>query len=79
MLEAAGVDSVVTVDLHSSEIRGYFTNTTTVNNLTAQGVGAAYIGEKEVCPRIPTVFFALVHCIILPWLYAHTDPMQSRS
>lgn len=43
LLEAAGADRVLTMDLHSPQIQGFFS--IPVDNLMAQGVLAAYVNE----------------------------------
>jgi ribose-phosphate pyrophosphokinase len=56
MLEEMGVDHVVTVDLHSSQIEGYFKPDVPVDNLHAFPVGSVYFSElqlKDPCVVAP--------------------------
>ena len=46
MLEAMGVDSVVTIDLHRPEIKGFFK--VPVLHVSATAIGAAFFAEKEL-------------------------------
>lgn len=48
MLEAAGVDEVVCVDLHNSQIQGFFPPRIPCLNLTAVPVGAAFFAERSL-------------------------------
>ena len=48
MLAAAGVDRVLTIDLHSAMSLGSFPNTVNVTNLLSQNIGAIYFSEKEL-------------------------------
>lgn len=41
-----GVDKIITVDLHITDIRGFFPNTVTVTNLDVSPVGVRYFKEK---------------------------------
>jgi ribose-phosphate pyrophosphokinase len=45
MLESMGVDRILTVDLHSGQIQGYFTPATPVDNVMPFGVAAGYFSE----------------------------------
>lgn len=45
MLEAMGVDRIITVDLHSGQIQGFFSPNVPVDHLTPMGVAAAYLAE----------------------------------
>ncbi|TMW64110.1 hypothetical protein Poli38472_014227 [Pythium oligandrum] len=47
MLEVMGVDHVVTVDLHSAQIEGFFKPEIPVDNLQAYPVGAVYFSEMH--------------------------------
>ena len=46
MLETAGVDRVVTVDLHASQVQGFFTKP--VENLTALSTVAQYFADMQI-------------------------------
>lgn len=48
MLEVMGVDHVVTVDLHSAQIEGFFKPEIPVDNLQAYPVGAVYFSEMRL-------------------------------
>ncbi|KAG7400407.1 Ribose-phosphate pyrophosphokinase 2 [Phytophthora boehmeriae] len=48
MLETMGVDHVVTVDLHSAQIEGFFKPQIPVDNLQAFPVGAVYFSEQDI-------------------------------
>ncbi|RLN52208.1 hypothetical protein BBJ29_000775 [Phytophthora kernoviae] len=48
MLETMGVDHVVTVDLHSAQIEGFFKPQIPVDNLQAFPVGAVYFSEQDL-------------------------------
>ncbi|ETI52182.1 hypothetical protein F441_04610 [Phytophthora nicotianae CJ01A1] len=48
MLETMGVDHVVSVDLHSAQIEGFFKPQIPVDNLQAFPVGAVYFSEQSV-------------------------------
>ncbi|RLN45030.1 hypothetical protein BBJ28_00014646 [Nothophytophthora sp. Chile5] len=48
MLEVMGVDHVVTVDLHSAQIEGFFKPEIPVDNLQAFPVGAVYFSEQSL-------------------------------
>jgi ribose-phosphate pyrophosphokinase len=48
MLEVMGVDHVVTVDLHSAQIEGFFKPEIPVDNLQAYPVGAVYFSEMHL-------------------------------
>ncbi|KAJ0404333.1 hypothetical protein ATCC90586_007647 [Pythium insidiosum] len=52
MLEVMGVDHVVTVDLHSAQIEGFFKPEIPVDNLQAYPVGAVYFAETQVANPI---------------------------
>ncbi|TYZ60486.1 hypothetical protein PybrP1_007051 [[Pythium] brassicae (nom. inval.)] len=47
MLEVMGVDHVVTVDLHSAQIEGFFKPEIPVDNLQAFPVGSVYFSEMQ--------------------------------
>ncbi len=46
LLEVAGIDRIITMDLHSDQIQGFFT--VPVDHLTAMPLFAAYIKEKKL-------------------------------
>ncbi|ETV80965.1 hypothetical protein H257_06408 [Aphanomyces astaci] len=48
MLEEMGVDHVVTVDLHSSQIEGFFKPEVPVDNLNAAPVGSVFFSEQNI-------------------------------
>uniref|UniRef100_A0AAV1UA65 ribose-phosphate diphosphokinase n=1 Tax=Peronospora matthiolae TaxID=2874970 RepID=A0AAV1UA65_9STRA len=48
MLETMGVDHVVSVDLHSAQIEGFFKPQIPVDNLRAFPVGAVYFSEQSL-------------------------------
>ncbi|CAH0490021.1 unnamed protein product [Peronospora farinosa] len=48
MLETMGVDHVVSVDLHSAQIEGFFKPQVPVDNLQAFPVGAVYFSEQNL-------------------------------
>ncbi|KAF1792705.1 Ribose-phosphate pyrophosphokinase, N-terminal domain [Phytophthora cactorum] len=48
MLETMGVDHVVSVDLHSAQIEGFFKPQIPVDNLQAFPVGAVYFSEQSL-------------------------------
>ncbi|ETV98034.1 hypothetical protein H310_09330 [Aphanomyces invadans] len=48
MLEEMGVDHVVTVDLHSSQIEGFFKPEIPVDNLNAAPVGSVFFSEQGI-------------------------------
>ena len=48
MLEAAGVDRILTVDIHSPEIVGCFSSTVSLTNIVPTPIAAAYYGEKNL-------------------------------
>ncbi|KAG6615525.1 Ribose-phosphate pyrophosphoKinase [Phytophthora cinnamomi] len=48
MLETMGVDHVVSVDLHSAQIEGFFKPQIPVDNLQAFPVGAVYFSEQNL-------------------------------
>lgn len=48
MLEVMGVNHVVTVDLHSAQIEGFFKPSIPVDNLQAFPVGAVYFSELQL-------------------------------
>ncbi|DAZ92981.1 TPA: hypothetical protein N0F65_004356 [Lagenidium giganteum] len=52
MLEVMGVDHVVTVDLHSTQIEGFFKPQVPVDNLQAFPVGAVYFSEMKLADPI---------------------------
>lgn len=47
MLEVLEVDHVITIDLHSSQIEGFFSPNVPVDNLQAMPVGAMYFSEQD--------------------------------
>ena len=48
LLASAGVDRVITIDLHSAMSIGSFPNTVNVTNLLSQNIGAIYFAEKDL-------------------------------
>lgn len=48
MLEEMGVDRVISVDLHTGQIQGFFSPKIAVENLEAVNIGALYFAEKEL-------------------------------
>ncbi len=48
LLASAGVDRVLTIDLHSALSIGSFPNTVNVTNLLSQNIGAIYFAEKDL-------------------------------
>ena len=48
MLDEMGVDRVISVDLHTGQIQGFFPPRIAVENLEAVNIGALYFSEKEL-------------------------------
>ncbi|KAL0590013.1 hypothetical protein ABG067_001980 [Albugo candida] len=48
MLQVMGVDHVMTIDLHSAQIEGFFRPTVPVDNLQAYPIGSYYFAEKQL-------------------------------
>ncbi|XP_055388387.1 ribose-phosphate pyrophosphokinase-like [Condylostylus longicornis] len=48
MIEAMGVDRVISVDLHSGQIQGFFGPRVPVDNLEAQLIGLEYFTQKKL-------------------------------
>jgi ribose-phosphate pyrophosphokinase len=48
MLEECGVDRVISVDLHTGQIQGFFSPKIAVENLEAVNIGALYFAEKDL-------------------------------
>lgn len=48
MLEESGVDRVISVDLHTGQIQGFFSPKIAVENLEAVNIGALYFAEKDL-------------------------------
>ena len=47
MLETMGVDRLLSVDLHSGQIQGFFSNRCTTDNLPGVKVGALFFSEMD--------------------------------
>ncbi|KAF0688778.1 Aste57867_19652 [Aphanomyces stellatus] len=81
MLEEMGVDHVVTVDLHSSQIEGFFKPEVPVDNLNAAPVGSVYFSEQQiknpcvVAPHASAVRRALLFRDTLARTYDDALPM----
>ena len=64
MLQIMDVDHVITVDLHSSQIEGFFSPNVTVDNLPAVPIAAMYLAEEQwvrpivIAPHAHTVAMA---------------------
>jgi phosphoribosylpyrophosphate synthetase len=48
MMETMGVDRVITLELHSGQIQGFFAPRTAVENLQVSIVGATYFAERDL-------------------------------
>ncbi|EQC36051.1 hypothetical protein SDRG_06788 [Saprolegnia diclina VS20] len=81
MLEEMGVDHVVTVDLHSAQIEGFFKPTIPVDNLGASPIGSVYFSERQlanpcvIAPHASAVPKSVIFRDILSRTYDDSLPM----
>ena len=55
LLESAGVNRVITIDLHCGQIQGFFSPRIAVENVNAAPIGAAYFAGKLLSSQVVIV------------------------